>query len=78
MHLEIITPDKKLFEGEAKAVTVPGSEGSLGILNWHAAMVASLKKGKVKVTTETSEIKFFDIKGGVVEVLKNKVIVLAE
>ena len=49
MQLEIITPDKKLFEGEAKALTVPGSEGSLGILNRHAAMVASLKKGKVKV-----------------------------
>jgi len=78
MHLEIITPDKKLFEGEAKSLTVPGSEGSLGILNKHAAMVASLKKGKIKVTTSTSEIKFFEIKGGVVEVLKNKVVVLAE
>ena len=78
MFLEIITPDKKLFEGEAKALTVPGSEGSLGILNRHAAMVASLKKGKVKVTTNTAEVKFFEIKGGVIEVLKNKVIVLAE
>ncbi|HXB39473.1 MAG TPA: ATP synthase F1 subunit epsilon [Bacteroidia bacterium] len=78
MHLEIITPDKKLFEGEAKALTVPGSEGSLGILNHHAGMVASLKKGKVKVTTDKAEIKYFEIKGGVVEVLKNNVIVLAE
>ncbi|MGZ3861994.1 MAG: ATP synthase F1 subunit epsilon [Bacteroidia bacterium] len=78
MYLEIITPDKKLFEGEAKALTVPGSEGSLGILNKHAAMVASLKKGKVKVTSEKEGVKTFDIKGGVVEVLKNKVIVLAE
>lgn len=78
MQLEIITPDKKLFEGEAKALTVPGSEGSLGILNHHAAMVASLKKGKVKVTSEKEGIKYFEIKGGVVEVLKNKVTVLAE
>lgn len=73
MHLEIITPDKKLFEGEAKSVIVPGSEGSLGILNNHAPMIASLKKGKVKADGQT-----FEIKGGVVEVLKNKVIVLAE
>jgi F-type H+-transporting ATPase subunit epsilon len=50
MKLEIITPDKKLFEGEAKSVSVPGSEGSLGILNNHAPMIASLKKGKVKIT----------------------------
>ena len=78
MQLEIITPDKKLFEGEAKALTVPGSEGSLGILNNHAAMVASLKKGKVKITTDKEGVKSFDINGGVVEVLKNKVVVLAE
>ena len=78
MHLEIITPDKKLYEGEAKSLTVPGSEGSLGVLNNHAAMVASLKKGKVKVITDQSETQFFEIKGGVIEVLKNKVVVLAE
>ena len=78
MHIEIITPDKKLFEGEAKSLTVPGSEGSLGILNNHAPMIASLKKGKVKVTTSATETKNFDIKGGVIEVLKNKVVVLAE
>ncbi len=77
MHLEIITPDKKLFEGEAKSLTVPGSEGSLGVLNNHAPMIASLKKGKVKVIT-ASETKNFEIKGGVIEVLKNKVVVLAE
>ncbi len=78
MYLEIITPDKKLFEGEAKALTVPGSEGSLGVLNNHAPMIASLKKGKVKVTTDKSDVTFFEINGGVIEVLKNKVVVLAE
>ncbi|MBS1646755.1 MAG: ATP synthase F1 subunit epsilon [Bacteroidetes bacterium] len=77
MQVEIITPDKKLFEGEAKSLTVPGSEGSLGILNNHAPMIASLKQGKVKVST-ASETKNFEIKGGVIEVLKNKVVVLAE
>jgi F-type H+-transporting ATPase subunit epsilon len=78
MYLEIITPDKKLFEGEAKALTVPGSDGSLGVLNNHAPMIASLKKGKVKITTDKSEVTFFEIHGGVIEVLKNKVVVLAE
>lgn len=78
MKLEIVTPDKKLFEGEAKSLTVPGSEGSLGILNNHAPMIASLKKGTVKVTDPTSKVHQFEIKGGVVEVLKNSVIVLAE
>lgn len=78
MRLEIITPDKKLFEGEAKSLVVPGSEGSLGILDNHAPMIASLKKGAVQILDNHSVSKSFDINGGVVEVLKNKVIVLAE
>ncbi len=78
MRLEIVTPDKKLFEGDAKSLTVPGSEGSLGILDNHAPMIASLKKGTVKITDAASQVQKFEIKGGVVEVLKNKVIVLAE
>ena len=78
MKLEIITPDKKLFDGLAKSVIVPGSEGLLGILNNHAPMIASLKKGVVKVTDENSQVSKFEIKGGVVEVLKNNIIVLAE
>lgn len=78
MKIDIISPDKKLFEGECKSVVVPGSEGVLGILNNHAPMIASLKKGEVKVTTNDAQTLKFQIKGGVVEVFKNKVIVLAE
>ena len=77
MKLEIITPDKKLFEGEVKSAVFPGSEGSFGILDNHAPMIATLKSGKVELT-ETSNNKLeFAITGGVVEVLRNKVIVLA-
>ncbi len=78
MNLEIITPDRKLFSGEIKSVIVPGSEGALGILNRHAPMVASLKAGKCKVTDLTNAVLEFEIKGGVVEVSNNKVIILAE
>jgi F-type H+-transporting ATPase subunit epsilon len=77
MFLEIISPDKKLFEGEIKSVSLPGSDGSLGILNNHAPMISALKAGKVKIT-DNAGTQTFTIKGGVVEVLKNKVIVLAE
>jgi F-type H+-transporting ATPase subunit epsilon len=76
MELEIITPDKKLFEGEARSITLPGVDGSFQILNRHAPMVASLKKGIVRVDTAGS-IKQFDINGGVVECSGNKVVVLA-
>ena len=78
MFLEIITPDKKLFSGEVKAVKLPGADGSFGVLNNHAPIIASLKKGTVKVTDNDKSVQNFEIKGGVVEVLKNKMIVLAE
>lgn len=77
MRLEILSPDKMIFEGEADAVQLPGMDGSLGILRNHAPMISSLKEGKVKVTVEGKE-SFFDINGGVVEVFRNKVIVLSE
>jgi F-type H+-transporting ATPase subunit epsilon len=77
MFLEIITPDKKLFSGEVTAVKLPGTDGSFGVLNNHAPIIASLKKGTVKVTGSQG-VQNFEIKGGVVEVLRNKLVVLAE
>lgn len=78
MKLEIVTPDKKLFEGSVKSAVFPGSEGSFGVLNNHAAMIATLKAGKVELIEENNNKLEFVIKGGVVEVLKNNVVVLAE
>jgi F-type H+-transporting ATPase subunit epsilon len=78
MNLEIITPDKKLFEGQVKSAVFPGSEGSFGVLNNHSAMIATLKKGTIEVVDENNSAQSFAVKGGVVEVFKNKVIVLAE
>jgi len=78
MKLEIITPDKKLYEGRVKSAVFPGSEGSFGVLDNHAPMIATLRSGKVELLEENSNKVEFVIKGGVLEVLKNKVIVLAE
>ena len=76
MDVQIITPDKSLYDGKADLVTVPGASGSIGILNNHAPLVSSLKKGDVKVILNEKE-EFFQINGGVIEVSKNKVVVLA-
>ncbi|MDG2369287.1 MAG: ATP synthase F1 subunit epsilon [Flavobacteriales bacterium] len=76
MNLQIITPDAELFSGEVDSVVVPGSDGLIGILNNHAPLVSSLKSGQVKINNAGDE-KFFDVNGGVVEVLKNKVVILA-
>ncbi|MEI6490014.1 MAG: ATP synthase F1 subunit epsilon [Bacteroidota bacterium] len=77
MHLEIITPETKLFCGDVEAIKLPGTDGSFGILDNHAPLIASLKKGTVKVTDTKKQVENFEINGGVVEVLNNKVVVLA-
>ncbi|MBO4653940.1 MAG: ATP synthase F1 subunit epsilon [Bacteroidales bacterium] len=78
MNVEIITPDKELFKGEASLVQLPGIDGLFEILNHHAPLISALKAGKVKITDDKEQSQFFEIRGGVVEVLDNKVLVLAE
>ena len=78
MFLEIITPDKKVYSGDVNAVKLPGAEGSFGVLNGHAPIIATLKKGVVKITNTSHTVENFEINGGVVEVLNNKIVVLAE
>ena len=77
MTLEILTPDKTLYEGEATSVTLPGTLGFFEILNHHAPIISTLEDGKVTIRGGAKEEVFF-IKGGVVEASNNKVIILAE
>jgi F-type H+-transporting ATPase subunit epsilon len=79
MTLEILTPDKKVFEGEATSVTLPGTMGSFEILNHHAPIISTLQDGKLTVRGSGSgKEEVFFIKGGVVEASNNIVTVLAE
>ncbi|PRY13200.1 ATP synthase F1 subcomplex epsilon subunit [Pontibacter ummariensis] len=77
MYLEIITPDKKVYAGEVEAAQFPGSNGSFEVLDSHAPLISTMDKGRIRVTTGKGD-EFFTVDGGVVEVLNNKIIVLAE
>ncbi|MCX6290241.1 MAG: ATP synthase F1 subunit epsilon [Bacteroidetes bacterium] len=77
MILEIITPDKKIYSGEVSSVSVPGMSGRFQMLKNHAPVISTLLNGKVRVKDQEG-VKEFDVKGGVVENLKNKIIILAE
>ncbi|MBX7095098.1 MAG: ATP synthase F1 subunit epsilon [Flavobacteriales bacterium] len=77
MHVDILSPDSSLFSGQASAVSLPGKDGSLGILENHAPLITTLKAGTIKISSAEGE-KTFDVGGGVVEVNRNKVIILAE
>lgn len=81
MYIEIVTPDEKFFEGEVDSATFPGIDGSFQVLNNHAPMISTLGKGDIKFL-RTVEKKLQEthilVEGGIVEVLNNKVSVLAE
>ncbi|MFT5886213.1 MAG: F-type H+-transporting ATPase subunit epsilon [Arcticibacterium sp.] len=77
MILEIITPDKNVFEGEVAMVTLPGKNGEFQLLNDHAPLVSTLAKGNLTYEQNGSKNSFL-VDGGVIEVVNNKVLVLAE
>ena len=77
MQVDILSPEKKVFSGEASAVQFTGTTGSFQVLNNHAPMIASLGKGVIRVKT-AGAVKDFSIKGGFVEVLNNQLSVLVE
>jgi len=78
MHLEIITPDKKVYEGEIKLVKVPGSNGSFEVLKYHAPIISTLDNGEIKIIDKSDKTTHFTIGGGVIEVNNNEIIILAE
>ena len=78
MQLEVLTPEKKLFSGEAKAVQFPGTDGLFQILNGHAPLIATLRAGDIRVETAEGSTESIAINGGVVEVSNNVLSVLAQ
>ncbi len=79
MTLNIISPDNVLYIGEnVHLVQLPGIDGSFEIMNNHAPLISVLKKGKIKVVNKGETPLLFDVNGGVIEVLDNKVLILAE
>lgn len=93
MNIKILTPGTVVFEGEVESVLLPGKNGEFHIMRNHAAIVASLTKGNVKLFTQNVDEKFaknlqkevdketyfsFPVKSGVVEFNHNSGIILAE
>jgi len=77
MIVEVLTPEKKLFSGDAKGVQCPGVIGLFEVLDNHAPMIAALGVGKVNIRTSEGT-KTIKITSGFMECLQNKVVVLVE
>lgn len=78
MKIDIITPDKKVFEGDIKSVRVPGKKGSFQVLKDHAPIVSTLESGPVIMVSQDGIETVYEISGGVIEVKANKIILLAD
>ena len=90
MYLEIISPEKTLFKGEVESVLFPGTYGDFQVLNNHAPIVSTLKKGTIQLsgkfeddisenlTLEGINKASLAIESGVVEMKNNKLIILVD
>jgi F-type H+-transporting ATPase subunit epsilon len=77
LQLEIVTPEKLAYQDEVDSVVLPGSEGELGVLPHHAPLVSTLGAGELRLRKGCTE-ESFAIVGGFLQVLPDKVVVMAE
>lgn len=78
LKLEIVTPSKTAFTGDIKSITVPGSKGRFQVLKNHAPIISTFEIGMIKVELPDNKINYYSTAGGTIEVLDNKVLVLAD
>jgi F-type H+-transporting ATPase subunit epsilon len=78
VNLEVITPEKTLYQGEIISIHVPGSKGSFTVLKNHAPIISTLQKGELRIVNKDKITESIQIEGGLIEVKKNKIIVLAD
>jgi len=77
LKFEIVTAERAVYSDEVDAVIAPGIEGQLGILPSHAPLMTMLQPGELVVRKDGEETAMF-VSGGFLEVMGNRVIVLAD
>ena len=75
MKLDILTPEKKVFEGEVESVNIPTPLGFITVLSNHASLVSSISQGKIRIKTKEGENSFLTT-GGLIEVSNSKAVLL--
>ena len=78
MKVQLITPEKILFEGEADMLTAPGTEGDFGVLAGHMPFLSTLRPGTVTVELSGGGKQEVAIAGGVAEVVPDRATLLIE
>lgn len=78
LNIEIITPSKISFQGKVKSISIPGTLGNFQVLYNHAPLLSSFEIGRIKIVDENDTETEYSTGGGTVEVLTNKILVLAD
>ena len=74
----LVTPQRLLLESQVVSLQAPGSEGYLGILAHHAALITPLRPGRLEVRDEKGVGHSYAVSGGFLEVSENRATVLAD
>ena len=77
IQVEIVTPSRQLYSGAVQMITLPGVEGEMGVLAGHAPLLTTLNIGEITLHSADGAAEYIAVSGGVVEVLPDKVIVMA-
>jgi len=78
LHFELVSPAKLLFSGEVTSVTLPGTEGDMGIFAGHAPVLSTLRPGVVVVSKDGGTTEKIFVRGGFAEVNAKGLTILAE
>ncbi|MBO4307026.1 MAG: hypothetical protein J5848_01800 [Bacteroidales bacterium] len=78
MNVKILKPDTTLYEGTAKLIQLPGSNGLFELLENHAPIISSLTTGKIRLVLDDDKEKTIDIKAGVVKGQQNEILILVQ
>lgn len=77
LFLDIVTPAKTIFSGDINSITVPGTNGGFQVLKNHAPIISTFEIGVLKIETISGK-KYYATGGGTIEVLNNRIQVLAD
>lgn len=78
VHCSIVSAEKEIFSGEVEMVVATGTEGELGILPGHTALLSGIKPGPVRLVLEDGEEEIFFASGGFIEVQPTQITILAD
>ena len=78
LHFELVSPARLLFSGEVASVTIPGTEGEMGIFAGHAPVLSTLRPGVVTITRDQGSPEKIFVRGGFAEVNPSGLTLLAE